>query len=161
VPRTVTHVRDDNIGGQPNPNDPGTFGLTKVAYSVSETLNLLSIGRTTFYQLVGRGDLKITKLGSKSLVYVIDIVSLLIKLRGNGGTPAPLDRRNWKNKRLTKPKTNLFWKAQRPRLSSASPTIGWPSRGATVTRGVHRSESHSRTTNRTGHNGVVVIFARV
>jgi excisionase family DNA binding protein len=61
--------------------DPRVFGLTKTAYSVSHTLDLLSIGRTTFYALVGRGELKITKLGRKSLVYATDIAALLTKLR--------------------------------------------------------------------------------
>ena len=40
---------------------------------MKDTIELLSIGRTTFYALVGRGDLKITKLGKKSLVYATDI----------------------------------------------------------------------------------------
>jgi len=61
--------------------DPRAFGLTKAAYSVKETLELLSIGRTKFYELVDQGDLKITKLGSKSLIYVTDIVAFLAKLR--------------------------------------------------------------------------------
>jgi excisionase family DNA binding protein len=61
--------------------DPRAFGLVKAAYSVNDTIDLLSIGRTTFYALVGRGDLKITKLGKKSLVYATDIAALLTKLR--------------------------------------------------------------------------------
>ena len=65
--------------------DPRTFGLFKAAYSVKQTLDLLSIGRTKFYELVDTGDLRITKLGSKSLVCATDIVALLIKLRGNSG----------------------------------------------------------------------------
>ena len=44
---------------------PRGFGLIKAAYSVKETLDLLSIGRTTFYALVDRGDLKISKLGKE------------------------------------------------------------------------------------------------
>jgi excisionase family DNA binding protein len=63
--------------------DPRTFGLFKAAYSVKETLALLSIGRTSFYQLVDRNELKITKLGRKSLVCATDIVALLARLRGN------------------------------------------------------------------------------
>jgi excisionase family DNA binding protein len=61
--------------------DPRALGLVKVAYSVKETLELLSIGRTTFYELVDRGDLKITKLGRKTLVYAVDLAALLSKLR--------------------------------------------------------------------------------
>ena len=63
--------------------DPRAFGLVKAAYSVNETLGLLSIGRTTFYELVDRGDLKITKLGRKSLVYAVDLAALLSKLRAS------------------------------------------------------------------------------
>jgi excisionase family DNA binding protein len=61
--------------------DPRSFGLFRAAYSVKETLDLLSIGRTKFYELVDQGELKIAKLGNKSLVYAIDIAALLIKLR--------------------------------------------------------------------------------
>jgi excisionase family DNA binding protein len=60
---------------------------------VSETLELLSIGRTKFYELVDQGDLRIAKLGTKSLVYVTDIMALLTKLRsGDGINQAPLDQ---------------------------------------------------------------------
>ena len=63
--------------------DPRAFGLVRAAYSVKETLELLSVGRTTFYELVDRGDLKITKLGRKSLVYAVDIAALLNNLRAS------------------------------------------------------------------------------
>lgn len=71
------------------PSDPRAFGLIKAAYSVNETLDLLSIGRTTFYALVKRGDLKVTKLGNKSLVYAVDLVALLSTLHD-----APVERRS-------------------------------------------------------------------
>jgi hypothetical protein len=64
--------------------DPRAWGLIKVAYSVTETLKLLSTGRTKFYELVDSGDLKITKLDRKSLVYAIDLAAFLKKLRGRG-----------------------------------------------------------------------------
>jgi excisionase family DNA binding protein len=70
---------DDTTTGAAN--GPRAFGLTKATYSVNETLDLLSIGRTTFYGLVERGDLKIAKLGTKSLIYAIDLAALLTKLR--------------------------------------------------------------------------------
>jgi excisionase family DNA binding protein len=60
---------------------PQEFGLMKAAYSVNETLNLLSIGRTTFYQLVDRGDIALAKIGKKSLVYAVDIAAFLAKLK--------------------------------------------------------------------------------
>ena len=58
-----------------------TYGLTKVAYSVNETLFLLSIGRTSLYELVASGDLRPGKLGKKTLFYAVDIAALLTKLR--------------------------------------------------------------------------------
>jgi predicted DNA-binding transcriptional regulator AlpA len=60
---------------------PQDYGLTKAAYSVNETLTLLSIGRTSLYQLVQTGDLKPGKLGKKTLFYAADIAALLTKLR--------------------------------------------------------------------------------
>jgi excisionase family DNA binding protein len=76
------HTRhDSNTAEVHSAVDPRAFGLVKAAYSVNETLELLSIGRTTFYELVDRGDLKITKLGRKSLVYAVDLAVLLSKLR--------------------------------------------------------------------------------
>jgi excisionase family DNA binding protein len=77
----VMNQHENTTSGIESFHDPRFFGLVKAAYSVSETLNLLSIGRTTFYELVDRGDLKITKLGRKSLVYAIDLAALLSKLR--------------------------------------------------------------------------------
>jgi len=61
--------------------NPQDFGLAKAAYSVNETIALLSIGRTSLYQLVNSGDLKPTKFGKKTLFYAIDIAALLAKLR--------------------------------------------------------------------------------
>ena len=78
----ATQKRDPKQVAAPS-LDPRNFGLIKAAYSVNETIDLLSIGRTKFYELVDNGDLKITKLGNKSLVYVTDIVALLSRLRGN------------------------------------------------------------------------------
>jgi excisionase family DNA binding protein len=59
---------------------PQDFGLTKAAYSVNETLNVLSIGRTSLYELIGRGDLKPVKFGKKTLIYASDLAALLAKL---------------------------------------------------------------------------------
>ena len=72
---------DSNSANVQSAVDPRVFGLTKVAYSVKETLELLSIGRTKFYELVDRGDLKVTKLDKKSLIYAIDLAEFLTKLR--------------------------------------------------------------------------------
>ncbi|TPV99386.1 MAG: hypothetical protein USCAAHI_01171 [Beijerinckiaceae bacterium] len=60
---------------------PHEYGLLKAAYSVNETLALLSLGRTTLYQLVKDGDLVPTKIGKKTLFAAPDIASLLNKRR--------------------------------------------------------------------------------
>jgi excisionase family DNA binding protein len=60
---------------------PAAFGLTKACYSVNETLNLLSISRTSFYALVKDGEIPIAKMGAKTLVYARDIAALLHNLQ--------------------------------------------------------------------------------
>ena len=64
-----------------DPIDPRAFGLTKAAYAVGETLDLLSIGRTSLYAAVKRGDLKHVKFGKKTLFYAADIAAFLVLLR--------------------------------------------------------------------------------
>src|SRR6195256_5441869 len=64
-----------------NPIDPRVFGLAKAAYGVGETLDLLSIGRTSLYAAVKRGDLKRVKFGKKTLFYATDLASFLTRLR--------------------------------------------------------------------------------
>jgi excisionase family DNA binding protein len=62
--------------------DPRAFGLVKVAYGVGETLELLSIGRTSLYAAVKRGELTPVKFGKKSLFYATDLAAFLTKLKG-------------------------------------------------------------------------------
>jgi excisionase family DNA binding protein len=69
------------VGGDASPVDPGRFGLTKAAYAVNETLDLLSIGRTSLYAAVRRGELKPVKFGKKTLFYASDIAAFLSKLQ--------------------------------------------------------------------------------
>jgi excisionase family DNA binding protein len=64
-----------------NPIDPRAFGLAKAAYGVGETLDLLSIGRTSLYAAVKRGDLKHVKFGKKTLFYATDLAEFLARLR--------------------------------------------------------------------------------
>ena len=64
-----------------NPIDPRAFGLGKAAYGVGETLDLLSIGRTSLYAAVKRGDLKRVKFGKKTLFYAADLAAFLARLR--------------------------------------------------------------------------------
>jgi excisionase family DNA binding protein len=62
--------------------DPRAFGLVKAAYTVREALELLSIGRTSLYEAVKRGDLKLVKFGKKTLVYAADMAAFLARLKG-------------------------------------------------------------------------------
>ena len=66
---------------------PNEYGLAKALYGVNETMALLSIGRTSLYELVKRGELKPTKLGMKTLFYATDLAALLTKLREPKAVP--------------------------------------------------------------------------
>jgi predicted DNA-binding transcriptional regulator AlpA len=61
--------------------DPRAFGLAKAAYSVNETLDILSIGRASLYKLVNSGALRPAKLGKKTLFCSSDIAAFLTSLR--------------------------------------------------------------------------------
>ena len=63
-----------------DPIDPRAFGLSKAAYGVGETLDLLSIGRTSLYEAIKRGDLKRVKFGKKTLFYASDLASFLTEM---------------------------------------------------------------------------------
>jgi excisionase family DNA binding protein len=63
-----------------SPIDPRAFGLSKAAYGVGETLDLLSIGRTSLYEAIKRGDLKRIKFGKKTLFYASDLASFLTEM---------------------------------------------------------------------------------
>jgi len=78
--KAVSSVDNDRNTGV-DPIDPWAFGLTKVAYAVDETLELLSIGRTALYAAVKRGDLKRVKFGKKTLFYAADLAAFLARLR--------------------------------------------------------------------------------
>jgi excisionase family DNA binding protein len=64
-----------------DPINPRAFGLTKAAYAVGETLDLLSIGRTSLYAAIKRGELKHVKFGKKTLFYAVDLAAFLVKLQ--------------------------------------------------------------------------------
>jgi excisionase family DNA binding protein len=78
--KAVSSVDNDKSTGV-DPIDPSVLGLTKVAYAVDETLELLSIGRTALYAAVKRGDLKRVKFGKKTLFYAADLAAFLTRLR--------------------------------------------------------------------------------
>jgi excisionase family DNA binding protein len=60
---------------------PQDLGLTKVAYSVNETISILNLGRTYLYERVRAGDLKATKVGTRKTLFlathIADFVSKL------------------------------------------------------------------------------------
>jgi excisionase family DNA binding protein len=66
--------------GQPQPTDPRAFGLTKATYTVRETLDLLSLGRTSLYAAIKRGEIKACKFGDKTLFRASDLAEFLRKL---------------------------------------------------------------------------------
>ena len=82
----LSEVRSE-ASKQDDANDAGgrtqshIFGLRKAAYSVKETLELISIGRTTLYELIGQGLLRPIKIGRKTLIGSDDLAALLTKLR--------------------------------------------------------------------------------
>jgi excisionase family DNA binding protein len=71
--------------------DPRELGLTKVAYSVGEVLEQLSIGRTSLYAAVKRRELTPVKFGRKTLFCASDLAAFLERLRqartGSNRTP--------------------------------------------------------------------------
>jgi len=74
---------------------PREYGLIKAAYSVNETLGLLSLGRTSLYAAVKQGDLNPVKFGRKTLFYASDLAAFLdgLKANGNGNKPGQRGRR--------------------------------------------------------------------
>jgi excisionase family DNA binding protein len=68
-----------------SPIDPRAFGLVKAPYCVSETLDLLSVGRSTLYAAIKRGELRRVKFGKKTLFYAADLAAFLAKLRQLSG----------------------------------------------------------------------------
>lgn len=47
--------------------------MDPVAYSVSDALKLVGISRTKFYALVGTGEIKVRKIGNRSIVLARDL----------------------------------------------------------------------------------------
>jgi excisionase family DNA binding protein len=63
------------------PIDPRAFGLVKATYGVRETLDLLSIGRTSLYKAIARGDIEPVKLGKKTLFRAADLAAFVAALQ--------------------------------------------------------------------------------
>ncbi|WP_111355735.1 helix-turn-helix domain-containing protein [Rhodoplanes elegans] len=75
--RPEGHLGDDDFPRV----DPRAFGLLKATYSVAETLELLSIGRTSLYAAIKRGDLTPIKFGRKTLICAVDLAMFLARLK--------------------------------------------------------------------------------
>jgi excisionase family DNA binding protein len=58
------------------------LGFKKGAYGITETVELLSIGRSSLYALIRRGELEPVKLGKKTLFLAPDLTRFLNRLRG-------------------------------------------------------------------------------
>jgi excisionase family DNA binding protein len=62
--------------------------MDPVAYSVSDVLKLVGISRTKFYALVGTGEIKVRKIGNRTIVLARDLDAWLESLptcRGEEG----------------------------------------------------------------------------
>jgi excisionase family DNA binding protein len=70
----------ETVDPAPGPIDPRTFGLAKAAYSVREVLDLLSIGRTSLYAAISRGELNAVKFGKRTLFTAADLAKFLATL---------------------------------------------------------------------------------
>ena len=62
---------------------PEMLGLTKLAYTLKETMDLLSIRRTKLYDEAKAGKLKLLKIGGKTVFMAIDIAEYLSNIRGD------------------------------------------------------------------------------
>jgi hypothetical protein len=61
--------------------DPRAFGFVKAAYTVRETLDQLSLGRTSLYAAINRGDLHPVHFGRKTLFLATDLAAFLKALK--------------------------------------------------------------------------------
>jgi hypothetical protein len=91
-PRRFEQAEVRTTTGRPGPQD---FGLTKIAYSVLEVIALVGIARASVYEAINRGDLRITKLGTRSLILAVDLVEFLTALRERRAAISHGFRRGW------------------------------------------------------------------
>lgn len=66
-------------------HSPQNFDFTKAAYSVPETASLLSLGRTSLYELVKAGHLRATKVGRRTLFLAADLAAFVSNLQQGEG----------------------------------------------------------------------------
>ena len=63
-------------GGEQSPMDK------KILCSVSDAVQMLGIGRTTLYALIGSGDLESVRIGSRRLIKITSIEKLANPVSG-------------------------------------------------------------------------------
>ena len=80
-----TTITDSASHQTASPLADNSFGLRRAAYSVNETLELLSLSRATVYGLVRDGRLKAHKIGGKTVFLAPDITRFLLELQRWGG----------------------------------------------------------------------------
>lgn len=59
--------------------------MDPVAYSVSDVLKLVGISRSKFYQVVNAGQIKVRKIGNRTIILAGDLDAWLASLPGFGG----------------------------------------------------------------------------
>jgi excisionase family DNA binding protein len=65
--------------------------MEPLAYTIPQVLDLLNIGRTKLYQLIGSGELPARKVGSKTLIRAADLQEWLGRLPLANATAAKED----------------------------------------------------------------------
>lgn len=59
--------------------------MDPVAYSLSNVLKIVGISRTKFYALVGTGEIKVRKIGNRTIILARDLDTWLESLPTIGG----------------------------------------------------------------------------
>jgi excisionase family DNA binding protein len=93
--RPIADAESQNLRGHRGATftDPRAFGLVKAAYGVRETLELLSVGRTSLYAAVKRGELTPIKFGKKTLFCATDLAAFLTRMKEMASRQANASRR--------------------------------------------------------------------
>jgi hypothetical protein len=98
-PRRFEQAEVRTTTGRPGPQD---FGLTKIAYSVLEFIALVGISRASVYEAAAAGDLRLTKMGKRTLILAVDGAAFLHALRERRAGISNGFRRGWSGKPNTK-----------------------------------------------------------
>jgi excisionase family DNA binding protein len=58
----------------------GPTWMERIAYTIDEVLELVGIGRTKLYEVIGTGELPVKKLGNRTLVLASDLDEWIARL---------------------------------------------------------------------------------